>query len=355
MIRARLVGLSLVAALSLVGCRKKEQPGDDPEKSSKEALAEPGVGPMRVPRRSESTIRDDVEAPREKRAPRLDDETLTAFLELYASDMVEVADRVEKALSGAARRKSKDDPRSPFLRIPSPALGTTLAARQDVIDLEVLHTGSTHVIVQRLRGGHTSPGHQKSAGPPLERDKDRLVAMCPPLNWDDEDAVDLTLRRGATEDARGFTLRATVRGKGICLDPAERTAREGEVARARAFVGANEAAYRAYVEAASAVCERPLAAPQAPLQPGDVGKLPGFLGAQASCTRGDSGLHRSLLSASSLPVHESPRHVGHYRPGPGRYFGLEQSRDGASVLEVHVTAPSGNSAEASFYFAAPSP
>lgn len=268
-------------------------------------------------------------------------ERALALLESYAEDLSEVADRLEERIAEREHRGSLDDPRSPFWRVPSPAIGTPLAAREDVLEVDVTRA-TTRLLVRTLHGGRSSTGSQSREGA-LDRGRDVLAAWCPSLLSDEPDAVDLVLRR----DGDGPQLTVAVRAPGVCVSVADRERRAAEVSAARERVGAEEQAYFAYLDRVLAVCPRRVTR-QPP--PGDLAELPGFVAIVASCMHGDSGWHRTWLSRAP-DMGAASVHRGAYRPLPNRYVAYRvDSESGLEVLHVEITEPDGDQADADVYF-----
>lgn len=141
-----------------------------------------------------------------------EDPRVLALLESHADGLREVADATGRLLDRRSTMRSRDDPQAETLRVPSPALGTPLAAMTDVVEVGVRVSPFAKLLVRPLHGRSTAGFTSESVDADLVRDSDRIFVMCPSQYDDDESAVDLKLSRRADD----VSVTATVRAKGTC-------------------------------------------------------------------------------------------------------------------------------------------
>jgi hypothetical protein len=170
-----------------------------------------------------------------------DDTLMRPVIEAYAADLAEVVHNAQETAS----RMTPRDPDAAMVRAPSPAIGTRLAARTDVIDVET-RIDSSRVQFRMLHG---TPGIGASTvGTAVRRGEDEILAFCPAMHDDDNHAVSIQIRR------ENVHVTVTVRvSQPVCPERllAERAK---EIRVARAFVGQEEEAYLAYFDVVRRTC-----------------------------------------------------------------------------------------------------
>jgi hypothetical protein len=293
-----------------------------------------------------TTVPTGTAAPSEQNAERDARAEAKALLDALEPDLAELLDRIDAMTSRWASQKSQDSPNSPFVRVESPARGTRLASRDDVLEVGTLSTPRPTLVVRTLRGGHPDLPPTTATLAIEVRGRERRHVTCPSSLADGPDVADVVAYRGFGERA-SIGIAVAVSRAGICSAIERDHARGARRDALRAFVAGRERAYFDYAEEVLRACRKPVSREPAP---GALAAQDGFLTVRSSCRLGDSGLHRSWAQTTMGPdARGAGREIGSYRPEAKKRISWT-SFDDTMRLTIELTAGDGDEVTSQFLF-----
>ena len=271
----------------------------------------------------------DNDPPRTSRPP-LEQTPEQRLLEQYAPELSEVGDRLEDTW-----KRCCTDGAHPVYPMPSPATGTALARRENLLEVTAQFHGVGISGPSSLRGSEyfvvcDSPSASEDS---IAHGRDTIFLFCGSEYSDRPDAVELRLSRELA-DVR-FEVNATISATGVCANEDARRYRTAHAELVRVTherVGTMEHALFGYAEDIIAGCAGgpPLYAPPATA----LEQLPGYVGIAGTSCEHATRPHYWY----TFPNRPEDR-TGVYTKGPESYRGTYRPSNGSTIIWKRSTEP----------------